>query len=165
MTYYDNKETRDPAERERELFERLPAQIAHAKANAPAFTRSFADVDPASVTTREALARLPVVRKSELVELQKLARPFGGFAAVRWGRQCHRVFASPGPIYEPESARPDYYRLGAPCFRPESARPTTRLLRSLTCSPTAMRALLRFCAYCWKKRTSKASRSVSPKPL
>lgn len=111
MTYYDNKETRDPAERERELFERLPAQIAHAKAHAPAFARSFADVDPASVTTREALARLPVVRKSELVELQKLARPFGGFAAVRWGRQCHRVFASPGPIYEPESARPDYYRL------------------------------------------------------
>jgi phenylacetate-CoA ligase len=111
MTYYDNKETRDPAERERELFERLPAQIAHAKAHAPAFARSLADFDPASVTTREALARLPVVRKSELVELQKLARPFGGFAAVRWGRKCHRVFASPGPIYEPESDRPDYYRL------------------------------------------------------
>lgn len=111
MRHYDDRETRDPAGRERDLFARLPAQIAHAKANAPAFAASLKDVDAATVTSREALARLPVIRKSELLAQQKQARPFGGFAAVRWGAACKRVFASPGPLYEPEGARPDYYRL------------------------------------------------------
>ena len=111
MNHYDIREIRDPLERERELMARLPVQIAHAKDKAPAFATLLAAVDPASVDSRAALAMLPVTRKSELLELQKSARPFGGFAAVRWGRDCRRVFASPGPLYEPESARPDYYRL------------------------------------------------------
>ncbi|NMG43913.1 AMP-binding protein [Aromatoleum toluvorans] len=111
MNYYDARETRDPAERERELMARLPAHIAHAQANAPAFAALLEGVDPATVTSREALARLPVTRKSELVERQKASRPFGGFAATKWGPTCRRVFASPGPLYEPESARPDYYRI------------------------------------------------------
>jgi phenylacetate-CoA ligase len=67
------------------------------------------------VSTREALARLPVTRKSELLDLQKASRPFGGFAATRWGAAL-RVFASPGPIYEPEGSRPDYWRLARPLF-------------------------------------------------
>lgn len=116
MTYYDAKETRDPAERERDLLARLPAQVAHAKTHAPAFAKLLEGVDPASITSRAALARLPVIRKSELLERQKAARPFGGFAAVPWGRACHRVFASPGPLYEPEGARPDYYRLARAFF-------------------------------------------------
>jgi len=111
MNYYDARETRDPLDRERELLARLPAQVAHAKANAPAFAALLKDVDAAAVATREALAALPVIRKSELSELQKAARPFGGLAAVRWGGGCARVFASPGPIYEPEGARKDYWRL------------------------------------------------------
>ncbi len=111
MSHYDDRETRAAGAREDELFARLPAQIAHAKANAPAFASLLAEVDPAAVTSREALARLPVIRKSELLERQKAARPFGGFAAARWGRDCRRVFASPGPLYEPEGARADYYRL------------------------------------------------------
>lgn len=111
MSFYDDRESRDPAERERELCARLPAQIAHAQANAPAFARLLEGIDPAQVTSREALSRLPVIRKYELLEQQKLARPFGGFAAVRWGEACRRVFASPGPLYEPEGARADYYRL------------------------------------------------------
>lgn len=111
MNYYDARETRDPADRERELLARLPAQVAHAKAHAPAFAALLKDVDPAAITTREALATLPVIRKSELSELQKAARPFGGLAAVTWGSGCARVFASPGPIYEPEGARKDYWRL------------------------------------------------------
>ena len=111
MNYYDARETRDPLDRESDLLARLPAQIAHAKANAPAFAALLKDVDPATITTREALAGLPVVRKSELLELQKGARPFGGFAAVKWGTGCARVFASPGPIYEPEGTRKDYWRL------------------------------------------------------
>jgi phenylacetate-CoA ligase len=71
----------------------------------------LADVDAADVTSRAALACLPVVRKSELLEQQLASRPFGGFSAVGWGAACRRVFASPGPLYEPEGAGPDYYRL------------------------------------------------------
>lgn len=116
MNFHDTRETRDAEARERELLIRLPAQIAHARAAAPAFGRLLADVDPDSVTSRAALATLPVTRKSELLELQKAARPFGGFSAVGWGAACRRVFASPGPLYEPEGARPDYYRLARALF-------------------------------------------------
>src|SRR5512143_2583306 len=80
--HFDTLETRDPEIRERELLAALPRQLAHAKAHAPAFARILADVDPATVTTRAALAEVPVTRKSELLELQKAARPFGGFAAL-----------------------------------------------------------------------------------
>jgi phenylacetate-CoA ligase len=113
--HYDSLETRDPELRERDVLAQLPKQIAHAKANAPAFARLLADVDPAAITTRVALARLPVTRKSELLEMQKASRPFGGFAATRWGA-ARRVFASPGPIYEPEGAQSDYWRLARALF-------------------------------------------------
>jgi len=108
--HFDTLETRDPGLRERAQLAHLPAQLAHAKARAPAFARILADVDPASVTSREALARLPVTRKSELLEMQKAARPFGGLAASGWG-VVGRVFASPGPIYEPEGRAADWWRL------------------------------------------------------
>ena len=113
--HFDTLETRDPAARERDLFQRLPAQLAHAIANAPAFTRILAGVDPRAIDSRAALATLAVTRKSALLELQKADRPFGGFAAAGWGghrNRALRVFASPGPLYEPETARPDYWRLG-----------------------------------------------------
>ena len=108
--YFDTLETRDPEVRERDQLARLPHQIAHAKANAPAFARVLAGIEPDAIATREALARIPVTRKSELVELQKTNRPFGGLAATRWG-DATRVFASPGPIYEPEGRAADYWRL------------------------------------------------------
>ncbi|MCB1909444.1 MAG: AMP-binding protein [Rhodocyclaceae bacterium] len=111
MTYFDARETRDPQQRERELLARLPAQLAHAVANAPAYRERLAGIDLAAVDSRAALAALPVTRKSELLSLQKARRPFGGFAALGWGRHCTRVFASPGPIYEPEGHRSDYWRL------------------------------------------------------
>jgi phenylacetate-CoA ligase len=113
-SHFDTLELRDPAVRERDLFRRLPAQIAHAKANAPAYARLLSGVEPASITSRVALAALPVIGKSELLELQKANRPFGGFAATGWGghaNRAQRVFASPGPLYEPETTRPDYWRL------------------------------------------------------
>jgi len=117
--HFDTLETRDPELRERALLARLPRQIAYAKANAPAFARILAGIDPAAVTTRAALAKLPVTRKTELLDLQKAGRPFGGFVAAHWGPQSAgpaRVFASPGPIYEPEGRRPDYWRLARPLF-------------------------------------------------
>jgi phenylacetate-CoA ligase len=113
--HFDTLETRDPELREREQVARLARQVAHAKSSAPAFARILAAVDPAAVTTRAALARLPVTRKSELAALQQTSRPFGGFAATRWG-EARRAFASPGPIYEPEGACPDYWRLARALF-------------------------------------------------
>src|SRR5437762_2770482 len=74
-----------------------------------------AAADLAAINSRDALARLPVIRKSQLGKLQKQARPFGGLAATKWG-SARRVFASPGPIYEPEGAAPDYWRLGRALF-------------------------------------------------
>src|SRR6202165_5425272 len=108
--YFDTLETRDPEVRERAQLTALPAQIAHAKAHAPAYARLLADVDPEEVSSRAALSRLPVVRKSDLQELQRSDRPFGGFATVAWG-DAALVFASPGPIYEPEGRDADYWRL------------------------------------------------------
>ncbi len=108
--YFDTLETRDPELRERTQLAALPTQISHAKAHAPAYARLLADVDPREVTSRGALARLPVVRKSDLHELQKSNPPFGGFATVGWGAAT-LVFASPGPIYEPEGRDADYWRL------------------------------------------------------
>jgi phenylacetate-CoA ligase len=105
----DAHETRHLAYRETDLFMRLPKQIAHAKTSAPALAALLANVDAATVSTRAALAGLPVLRKSELLEHQKTNRPFGGYAAVGWGASAHRatkVFASPGPIYEAEGHSP-----------------------------------------------------------
>jgi len=112
---FDTLETRDPELRERALENALPRLVARAKAGAPAFARLLAAVDPAAITSRAALAELPVTRKSELLELQKASRPFGGFAAMRRG-EAARVFASPGPIYEPESRQPDHWRLARALF-------------------------------------------------
>ena len=125
--FYDTLETRPPAEREAALMAALPAQVAHARQNTPAFAALLADIDPATVTSRDALARLPVTRKHELYERQQAARTangaagdggdasasdaFGGFAAVGFGAAMPRVFCSPGPIYEPEGTRPDYWRM------------------------------------------------------
>jgi phenylacetate-CoA ligase len=118
--HFDALETRDPELRERGQFAELPRQIARAKAGARAFARILAGIDADAVTSREALARLPVTRKSELLEMQKAERPFGGLAAncsglAGWSN-TRRVFASPGPIYEPEGAGPDYWRLARPLF-------------------------------------------------
>jgi phenylacetate-CoA ligase len=113
--HFDTLETRDPELRERSQLAALPARIALAKTRTAAYARLLAGVDPAAISSRNALARLPVTRKAELLELQKTARPFGGFAATRWG-EARRVFASPGPIYEPEGASADYWRLARALF-------------------------------------------------
>ena len=107
--HFDALETRSPAEREAALLARLPQQVAHAKANTAYFATALREVDPASINSRAALAQLPVLRKHELIELQKSQRPFGGLAASGWGR-LGRVFSSPGPIYEPEGRSADYWR-------------------------------------------------------
>jgi phenylacetate-CoA ligase len=113
--HYDALETRAPEIREREQLVQLARQVAYAKAHAAAFAHALADVDPSAITSREALAKLPVVRKSQLAALQRDERPFGGLAATKWGG-ARRVFASPGGIYEPEGAAADYWRLARPLY-------------------------------------------------
>ena len=119
--FFDALETRSPAEREAAQMAALPAQVAHAKASTAAYAKLLRDIDPASVNTREALAHLPVTRKHELLERQKASRAvggdaFGGFSAVVRGPQMQRLFASPGPIYEPEGTARDYWRTGRALF-------------------------------------------------
>jgi len=107
--FYDQLEARDPALREREMLAALPAQIEHAKKNAPYFAKLLAAFDAASITSRAALAELPVTRKSDLHDLQKLSAPFGGLNATPTGKLA-RLFVSPGPIYDPEGRGADYWR-------------------------------------------------------
>ncbi|HKQ23212.1 MAG TPA: AMP-binding protein [Burkholderiales bacterium] len=115
MDYYDDLETRDPEQRERALFSALPGQIAHARTNAPYFTRLLKEVDPNEVRDRKALAKLPITRKSDLIALQKEKPPFAGMTAVAAGA-LGRVFSSPGPIYDPQGARGDFWRMGRALF-------------------------------------------------
>ena len=124
---YDALETRSPAEREAALMAALSAQVAYAQRQAPAFARILDGVDAVQVADRAALARLPVTRKSELQALQQKTRAeggsvFGGFSALGFGAAMPRVFASPGPIYEPEGLGKDYWRMAraiyAAGFRP-----------------------------------------------
>ncbi|MDP5307330.1 phenylacetate--CoA ligase family protein [Paracoccus spongiarum] len=109
-SHYDDLETRDEDSRHEALARDLPAALARAR-TAPAMARLLRDIDPAAVTDRAALARLPVIRKAELSEAQRKSPPFGGFA-TRLTAEFDHVFQSPGPIYEPGRREGDWWRLG-----------------------------------------------------
>ncbi|RMH49200.1 MAG: phenylacetate--CoA ligase family protein [Alphaproteobacteria bacterium] len=109
--YYDDLETRSEDEREAWIAEALPKLVAHAREKAPAMAALLAEVEPGDIRTRADLARLPVIRKSELVRAQGLNPPFGGFAA-RPVSEFEHVFQSPGPIYEPGRTSRDWWRMG-----------------------------------------------------
>ena len=123
--YFDALEVRDQAQRETDLFAALPAALAAARDRAPAIAAQLQGMPVEQIRSRQALAEIPVLRKSELLKRQQaqrnqagdsdernvVERVFGGFSSIGWG-QAARVFASPGPIYEPESKRPDYWRFG-----------------------------------------------------
>ena len=112
--FYDSLEQRDPAVREAALLQALPAQIAHAQTAASAWATILQGVKASDINSRAALAALPVTRKYELLARQQAQRAndvFGGFSALRFGKTMPRVFASPGPIYEPEGVGKDYWRM------------------------------------------------------
>lgn len=104
--YYDDLETRDHAGRERELFARLPRFLAEAVIAAPAWARRLSGVDLAALTSRQALAAVPVLRKAELMEAQAAHPPFGGFVDDSQ-LDGARYFMSPGPVWEPLPTGPD----------------------------------------------------------
>ncbi len=103
--FYDNLETRDVQQRTGEQLEVLNKQLKHAKLHAPA----YAEINTEAMTSLQDFAQLPLTRKSSLLELQKENPPFGGFSAVPAPRLSN-IFASPGPIYEPGSDKPDFWR-------------------------------------------------------
>jgi phenylacetate-CoA ligase len=116
-TPYDALEIRAPAHRESALMAALANQVRAAQA-VPAMAERLAGVEASSITTRDALAQLPVTRKHELLDMQKERKGgsvFGGFSALGWNsqralRSARRVYQSPGPIYEPEGEGRDYWR-------------------------------------------------------
>ncbi len=138
---FDALEIRHPAARESALMAALAQTVAHARQHSPAMREHLQAVGEAPVNTRKALAQLPVLRKSALLQRQQAQRaaangpaadgsqastdggsgpfgasgdPFGGFATIGWGRMARRakrVFQSPGTIYEPEGEAPDYWRV------------------------------------------------------
>src|SRR3954451_10719077 len=119
--HYDALETREQAAREAELFSVLPGVLRSAIV-ARAYAERLKGIDPAAVTSRAALADLPVLRKSELPSLHKASTPFGGFVAAAPGSFA-RLFTSPGPIFEPEGRQADPWRgaraLFAAGFQPD----------------------------------------------
>ena len=119
---FDALETRSADAREAAWMAALPGQVAHAQQHSAAFASILSGFDARGVTSRAALARLPVTRKHALLELQAAGRAahagnvFGGFSTVRYGTAMPRVFASPGPIYEPEGTQRDYWRMARAIF-------------------------------------------------
>ena len=109
LEYFDRLETRSPKGREAALMLALPKLIAHDKRRAPGFSRILEKVDPRKVTSRKALAALPVTRKSDLGALQKALPPLGGLNATPLDK-LGKLFISPGPIYEPEGRGKDWWR-------------------------------------------------------
>jgi len=109
MSHYDQLETRDAVQRERAQFALLPDLIRRAKSAAPGWAAHLGDIDPKAITSRAALAQLPLLRKSELLERQAANPPLGGFATAPAG-QLARLFVSPGPIFEPEGHAENWWR-------------------------------------------------------
>jgi phenylacetate-CoA ligase len=113
--YFDELETRPSEAREGALMARLPAFIAHAVEHSPGWRRLLAGVEPAAISSRKALAQLPVLRKTQLKSLQESAPPFGQLTTVPPG-QLGRLFMSPGPIFDPEGAGEDPWRVARALF-------------------------------------------------
>ena len=110
----DNLETRTVEARERELMAGLPQLIARAQA-APGWARILAGVNAQDITSRTALAQLPVTRKSDLKQLQQDELPFGGLNTTQKNALA-RVFVSPGPIFDPEGRGTDWWRFARPMY-------------------------------------------------
>jgi phenylacetate-CoA ligase len=78
--HFDALEARDPQQREGELFSRLPDVLAEVMLSA-GYANHLVGVNPADVVSRAMLARLPLLRRSELESYRKASPPFGGFAS------------------------------------------------------------------------------------
>jgi len=105
--YYDSLETRSPSLRGGDESSALPKIVARAM-TAPGWAKHLSGIDPQAITSRAALAKLPVLRKSDLAALQQESPPFGGLNVTPPGK-VRRLLMSPGPIFEPEGEGKDWY--------------------------------------------------------
>ncbi|MGH8689160.1 MAG: phenylacetate--CoA ligase family protein [Burkholderiales bacterium] len=128
--HYDALETRPHEEREVALMAALPKHLAHSKSNAPGWARILKDIDAADVTSRAALARLPVTRKSELGDLQKAMPPLGGLNATPVEKFA-KLYVSPGPVYDAEGHGRDWWRTARALFA-AGVRAGDRVLNSFS---------------------------------
>jgi len=112
--HYDALETRDPAVRAREQAAALPGIVARAMI-APGWAKHLKGIDPKSVNSRAALAKLPVLRKADVAALQKENPPFGGLNVTAPGK-ARRLLMSPGPIFEPEGEGKDWWGSARACY-------------------------------------------------
>ncbi len=115
VQYFDQLETRDPESRALAQFSLLPHLLARAVADAPGWAEHLAGVDVSAVTSRAALAALPVLRKSHLKDLQAKRPPFGGLATGA-PAAMGRIMMSPGPIFEPEGLGENWWRAARALF-------------------------------------------------
>ncbi len=113
--FYDRLEVRSPKSRDKSMLTALPGFLHQAIEGAPAVARQLAGVDLDRITSFEALASLPLLRKSELIERQRRALPLGELNGTPLERLA-KLFVSPGPIFEPEGTRPDYWRFARAMF-------------------------------------------------
>lgn len=111
MAFDPSRARRSAEMRQTDIAKALPKTLTAALA-APGWRRHLGTIDPVSITDRAALARLPLLRKSDLPAAQKAEPPFGGFINGDLG-QFGRLFTSPGPIFEPEGRAEDVWRIAA----------------------------------------------------
>jgi phenylacetate-CoA ligase len=109
--FFDTLETRTHDERASDISRELPRQIANAQTYATGFNTTLADVDATAITDLAALAKLPILRKSDLSSAQSQTPPLGGFATAA-PQNIHQLFQSPGPIYEMGQRGGDWWRFG-----------------------------------------------------
>ena len=110
--FHDALEARDPLTREKELLEALPALIRRAQ-EAPGWASILSGMNASDIDSRDALAQLPITRKSDLKALQQASLPFGGLTTTPVAGLSH-VFMSPGPIFDPEGRGTDWWRFARP---------------------------------------------------
>jgi len=95
-------ELQSPARRREYQARRLAETLRHAREHSPYFRRTL----PGAAS---ALEEIPITRKDDLPALQGAEPPFGGLLAVEASR-LQRIFASPGPIYDPQGEGDDFWR-------------------------------------------------------
>lgn len=100
-SHFDERETRPPEAREKQTFESLRTLLSRSLERLPALDAWLGNPDPASIADRTALAKLPVLRKPDLMQMQQANPPFGGLADAE-ALTGNRVFMSPGPVWEPQ---------------------------------------------------------------
>ena len=110
MNYYDRKETRSADERANDYNKAFPELVKLATTRTKGYSGLYKEIDLREIKSTEDLNQLPVLRKAELQNYQSANLPFGGFTTLKTSEMDY-IFQSPGPIYEPGSVKPNWWRI------------------------------------------------------